>query len=282
MYANAGYLNNSMPPFEDSSKPLIVGSSGLCRLTNRKFLPTWRAEGRVDYQLLYVAAGKTHFIIDGVDHTVTAGHMVLYSPGEPQFYEYFGKEKPEVYWVHFTGGDVEGILREYAIPRNKNIFFSGVSLVYANLFMEMISELQNCQTGYRDMLTMYLRQLFQQVQRSREERRPVVSAGIQEEIGYALRYFSEHYNEPIEIKEYAHRRGMSVSWFLRCFKQVTGKTPVQYITALRISNAVSLMESSDCNVTEAAAIVGYDNPFYFSRLFREQFGFPPSEYRKNF
>ena len=87
-------------------------------------------------------------------------------------------------------------------------------------------------------------------------------------------------NEDISIEEYAQSRGLSVSWFLRNFKQMTMKSPMQYILAIRINNAVSLLETTDYNVTEISTIVGYENPLYFSRIFKKQKGVSPSEYRK--
>ena len=280
MYINSGYLNNSRLPFKDKSRPLIVGSCGTYRLRTKERLPTWRPRGRLDYQLLYVASGKTVFYFNGEPKEVTAGHMILFQPRQEQHYEYFGKDKPEVYWVHFTGGDVKNILRHYDIPLDKNVLYSGTSSTYAYLFKEMINELQTCRTGYQELLEMYLRQIFLLVQRSWEERQPTVSSYIQEEMEYARRYFNEHYNEPINIEEYAQSRGMSVSWFLRNFKQVTMKSPMQYILAIRINNAVSLLETTDYNVTETSTIVGYDNPLYFSRIFRKQKGVSPSDFHK--
>lgn len=73
---------------------------------------------------------------------------------------------------------------------------------------------------------------------------------------------------------------MSVSWFLRNFKQVTAKSPMQYILTTRVNNAVSLLETTDYQVAEISAIVGYENPLYFSRIFKKQKGLSPSEYRK--
>jgi len=160
------------------------------------------------------------------------------------------------------------------------MFFCGSSSTYAYLYKEIISELQNCRVGYRELCQMYLRQIFLLIQRSRQERTPTVSSYIQEEMDYARRYFNEHYNEEINIEAYAQTRNMSVSWFIRNFKQVTMKSPMQYILAVRINNAVSLLESTDYNVTEISAIVGYDNPLYFSRIFKKQKGLSPSDYRK--
>ena len=96
----------------------------------------------------------------------------------------------------------------------------------------------------------------------------------------AVRYFHENYNKPICIEDYASDHNMSVSWFIRNFKEYTQMTPAQYILSLRISNAQTLLESTNYNVTEIADIVGYDNPLYFSRIFKKQSGMSPSEFRK--
>lgn len=144
----------------------------------------------------------------------------------------------------------------------------------------MIHELQICRTGFEELLEMYLRQIFLLIQRSWAERQPSVSSYLQEEIDYARKYFNEHYNEDISIEDYAQSRGMSVSWFLRNFKQMTMKSPMQYILSIRMNNAVSLLETTDYNVTEISTIIGYENPLYFSRIFKKQKGVSPSEYRK--
>ena len=77
MYLNSGYLNNSRLPFKDKSRPLIVGSCGTYRLSSKYKLPTWWRNGRIDWQLLYVASGKAHFYIGDQDIIVTSGNMVL-------------------------------------------------------------------------------------------------------------------------------------------------------------------------------------------------------------
>lgn len=280
MYTNAGYLKDSLLQLKDKSKPLMVGSCGTYRLITVEKLPTWRPKGRLDYQLLYVVSGRTHFYFKGKERIVSAGHMVLYQPRQEQKYEYFGEDKPEVYWIHFTGSEVKNILRRYEIPMDDPVFYSGASAVYAYLFKEIINEIQTCRTGYEELLNMYLRQIFLLVQRSRQEQSPTVNSYIQEEMEYARRYFSEHYNEAISIEDYAQSRSMSVSWFQRNFKQFANHSPTQYILMTRVNNAASLLETTDYSMTEIAAIVGYDDPLYFSRLFRKIKGLSPSQYRK--
>ena len=279
MFVNSGYLHDSRAPIKDKSRPLIVTSCGTYRLKTVKRLPTWRPKGRLDYQLLYIVSGKGHFYFHGEDRVVYAGRMVLIQPRQEQHYEYFGEDKPEVYWVHFTGSDVKNILHSYNIPMDDPIFYSGASSTYSYLFKEMIHELQNCKTGYEDLLTMYLRQIFLLVQRTRQEERPTVSTYIQEEMEFARRYFNEHYNEPISIQEYAESRNMSVCYFQRNFKQIVKHTPMQYLLTIRVNNAASLLETTDYSMAEIAAIVGYEDPLYFSRLFRKIKGVSPRDYR---
>jgi len=281
MYTNSAYLNNTKQDIKDKSKPLIVTSCGTYRLYTRPKLPTWRPRGRLDFQLLYIVSGKAHFHFDGKEQIVTAGHMVLYRPKEPQKYEYYGEDQTEVYWVHFTGGNVTNILRSYGLTDDKRVFYCGSSLDYQNLFRTMINELQMRKENYAEMLEMYLRQIFIMLQRYFLNTLKTNNARVVEEIDKATLFFNEHYSEDINIDEYAQNNHVSVSWFIRNFKQCTGSTPMQYILSKRIYNAEILLHDSTYNVTEIAEIVGYDNPLYFSRIFKKVKGISPSEYRKN-
>lgn len=281
MYTNNAYLNNSTQDIKDKSKPLIVTSCGTYHLYTRPKLPTWRPRGRLDFQLLYIAAGKAHFHFDGKEQIVTAGHMVLYRPKEPQKYEYYGEDQTEVYWVHFTGGNVTNILRSYGLTDDKRVFYCGSGLDYQNLFRTMINELQMCKENYAEMLEMYLRQIFIMLQRYFINASKTDNARVVEEIDKATIYFNEHYSEDISIDEYAQNNHVSVSWFIRNFKHCTGSTPMQYILSKRIYNAEILLQDSTYNITEISEIVGYENPLYFSRIFKKVKGLSPSEYRKS-
>lgn len=281
MYTNNAYLNNSTIDIKDKSKPLIVTSCGTYHLFTRPKLPTWRPRGRLDFQLLYIAAGKAHFHFDGKEEIITAGHMVLYRPKEPQKYEYYGEDQTEVYWIHFTGSNVKNLLRSYGLTDDKRVFYCGSDLEYQNHFRAMIQELQMCKDDYTEMLEIHLRQIFIMLHRYFKTSSKMNNSQITEEIDKATMFFNEHYNEDIRIDEYAEAHNMSTSWFIRNFKQYTGSTPMQYILSIRIYNAEALLKNPQYNITEIANIVGYDNPLYFSRIFKKVKGLSPSEYRKN-
>jgi AraC-like DNA-binding protein len=82
------------------------------------------------------------------------------------------------------------------------------------------------------------------------------------------------------VEEYAKMLHMSTCWFIRSFKQYAGMPPGKYITSIRINKAKELLESTDYTVGEVGTIIGYDNPLYFSRIFKKQTGLCPAEYRK--
>ena len=109
---------------------------------------------------------------------------------------------------------------------------------------------------------------------------PKVSGFLQDEIDYAREYFETHYNEEISTEKYAASRNMSISWFNKSFKAATGTSPMKYIQTIRIRNAQTLLETTDYSISDVASFVGYENPLYFSRLFRKTKGMSPSAYRK--
>lgn len=281
MYTDSAYWHHTRVDFKDKKHPLFVGSCGTYHLFSKYQLPTHRPRGRLDYQLLYIASGKAHFYFNGKEEIISAGNMVLYRPKEEQHYFYYGADKTEVYWVHFTGYDVKNILRKYGIKDDMHVIYTGTSLEYKRLFLAMIHELKLCKDDYEELLVNYLRQLLIMIHRLIICKPKGKNIFVMNEIDAAVQYFHSNYYKPISIEEYAASHNMSVSWFIRSFKEYTNATPAQYILSLRISNARTLLESTSCNISEISNIIGYDNPLYFSRLFKKQCGMSPSEFRKH-
>ena len=279
MYINAGYLNNSRTDFKDNSTPLVVGSCGTYRLKTRPKLPTYWQKGRRDYQILYVANGKTHFWFDGKEKIVSAGYMVLYKPEEIQKYVYYLEDNPEVFWIHFTGSDVKNILEYHGISLDEHVFYCGVLPDYKALFRKIIQELQLCRYGYEDYIASLFNDILLLVDRQQHEQKKT-TGNVQEQIERAAAYFNENYNTKISIDDYAESLHISTNWFIHNFKQYAGMSPAQYILSLRMVNAQSLLERTTYNIKEISEIVGYENPLYFSRVFKKEIGKSPAQYRK--
>lgn len=277
MYVYSGYLNHGDMELEDYTHPLIVTGCGIYRLIRQPIMHTIRTEGRKDYQLLYISSGKAFFEFPEGSIEVSAGEMILYRPGVPQRYWYLVEDRPEVCWIHFTGSQAESYLNEAGFSK-KHQLHVGIFPEYRELFRQIIGELQLRRPCFEEFPPHYLRLLFAEIHRSQKEGTLSLRPN-QEEILRAVQDFNESFAAPISIQEYAASRHMSVCWFIRSFRNYMGMAPMQYITFLRITRAKELLRSTDYPIQEIGSIVGYENPLYFSRIFKKQTGYSPSEYR---
>ena len=281
MYINVAYVDEENPNLEDLSVPLRINNCGYYRVHTTPVIETPHPEGRNDYQLLYIAAGKGEFYFKGSKEPtiVTKGNMILFRPGEPQVYYYYAIDKTEVYWVHFTGWKVEEYLERYELPHDENVFYTGVSPDYPWIYNQMIRELQLQRVNHEDMISLYMHHIFITINRYIKERRETKNDTIND-IERAAHYFKDNYNKQISIEQYAAEHLMSVNWFIHSFKSVMKMSPMQYIISLRIAMAKGYLENSTKNIAEISNEVGYENALYFSRLFRKYTGMTPTEYRK--
>ncbi len=273
MYLDQAYRNNCDNDFADFPAPLLVLSCGHYRLKKLPILKTDRPQGRRDFQLLYIASGKAHFVFDQEEHILPAGSVVLIRPHEAQHYFYLAEEFPEVYWIHFSGTDVQTVLQPLG---SATVFHTGVHPEYPPLFQAVIRELRLKKPFHQEILSFYLSQLILLICRhANEAKHPT------DEIARAMQYFTKNYQQKISIEAYAKEHHMSVSKLIRSFKQYTGQTPMQYLLSIRMTNAQHLLEHTGYNISEIAAIVGLENPLYFSRLFKKRFGVSPLQYRNS-
>lgn len=95
-------------------------------------------------------------------------------------------------------------------------------------------------------------------------------------------FFQTHYRQDINLAELAAQFGMSYSTFQRAWRRkYPDCTPNQYLRNLRNTAALDYLNGTNLSMGDIAAALGFNNPFYFSRFFRDMNGVTPSEYRKN-
>ena len=95
-----------------------------------------------------------------------------------------------------------------------------------------------------------------------------------------LEYISIHYREPLSVKELSGISNYSEFYFMKLFKQYTGKTAAAYLNDYRLEKAKSLLLHTDNSVTDIAAEAGFNNTSYFIKKFQEANQISPHKFRK--
>lgn len=279
MFTNTAYKKNTDEVIVDFSKPLTINSCGIYQVFSGNPVVTERPNGRADYQLLYISSGKAKFIFDDEERIIEEGSVILFKPHQAQYYYYEPSQKPTVYWIHFSGNDVDTVLNHYKLPTDENTFYIGICNDLPILFNQIIHEMKLRDEKYEEMTVIKFREVLLYINRS------LINMSLKTQdtvtiVNNAKTYFNNNYNQDINIGKYARSNNISANWLIKKFKEITGISPLQYILNLRMTTAKNLLLYSTNNISEIAIKVGYPNAMYFSRLFTKRFGSSPLNYKK--
>lgn len=183
------------------------------------------------------------------------------------------------------------------IKSNQQTTHIPVILLTARQAME--SEVEGLETGADDYVTkpFHLTILLLRIQRlialthsSHEAARQTINpspseiaiTSLDEQlIEKAIKYVEENIaRSELSVEELSRELGMSRVHLYKKLLQITGKTPIEFIRIIRLKRAAQLLRKSQLHVSEVAYAVGFNNPKYFSRYFKEEFGVLPSVYQE--
>lgn len=125
----------------------------------------------------------------------------------------------------------------------------------------------------------YLRTLSMRVIRKNPEQAPIESSN--ETFKSILQYVHEHYRHDISIQSLTQKYYISPNYVSQLFKKEVGETFTSYMTKLRISFACEQLEQTNLMVSEIAEKAGYNDYFYFTRMFKKVTGKTPTQYREH-
>ena len=98
----------------------------------------------------------------------------------------------------------------------------------------------------------------------------------------AKQYIKANYFKQITVDELCKLAGVERSYLFRLFKAQTGLSPMEYIIQYKMKKAAVILCENNISISETALAVGYDDKFAFSKMFKKNYGMPPSDYRKTF
>lgn len=275
MIDNAGYLysNKKDMGYEDLHTPLSINCCGSKRRFTKNYLRI-RPDGRIDYQLLYVYNGIGHFLFSDGWHTMKAGSLILYRPGEPQGYRYDAAEAPEIYWIHFTGSEISQMLKQFHIHTG----MIGKSPELKNMFDEIISELQLKNRHFSEFVNSDFKRLLVLIERTQEHYFCPSCNNVS--VNRLILHLNQTYMEPWTIRSMAEFCHISSDYLAHLFKCKAGLSPMRYLNQIRMEKAEELLTFTDLQIQEIAALVGYPDSLYFSRIFKKYTSQSPLSYRK--
>lgn len=141
---------------------------------------------------------------------------------------------------------------------------------------ETLSSLLLCQREHEvsEHVLCYLEWLLTLLSRSDDQQ---LGKGIIREIQL---YIRQNYNQDISLNSLSEQFYLHSNYLSRLFKEKTGKNFIDYLIEVRMEKAKELLQSTDHKIIEICAMTGYDNPRYFSKLFKLYTGMTPREYRE--
>lgn len=139
------------------------------------------------------------------------------------------------------------------------------------------------QVGYEFEVRNALSRIVLLLNNHLEERSTILSTKekrLHERMKQMLQYIEKNYSEDMTVRDIAQSASISISEAMRCFKKSIGKTPGQYMKHLRIHKASHLLLTTKWSISDIGYACGFREMSYFAKIFREEKGCTPSEYRK--
>jgi AraC-like DNA-binding protein len=144
----------------------------------------------------------------------------------------------------------------------------------------IINENKLKRSNYQLLGSLYFLELILMLSRYLNKQRESVGQLGNKYLVKAINLIQANYCSGLSVSELAMECRISTRYLGKLFNSYLGLTPHQYCNALRLQKAVELLANSSIPVKEIAYTVGYSTPQYFSRVFKEEYGFSPKTYRK--
>lgn len=247
--------------------------------------PSW-ADGRKplpSHTLLYAAKGKGELIINGEREKLARDGYYIFSPNTVMELSLHTAAPVELCWVIFDifrlkeqGEHQRAYERELEFPVEGLIKLKGSR--FKRLLYLLTAEESGMEESSRFLDQHYLHEMLGSVI---AHAAPMAANDLEKRLELTLRYMQSHFREDIRVDKLAEIAQLHPSYYSQVFKKVMNKTPVAFLTDLRMNKAKELLLLTDKPIHDIAGDVGYGDEFYFSRRFKATSGYAPTVYTRN-
>jgi AraC family transcriptional regulator of arabinose operon len=228
---------------------------------------------------IYCTHGRGWCELGGQRHELQAGDLLVVPPETPHVYGADEEHPWTIPWVHATGANVGLFLSELGVSLEHPVIYLGEDPQLLALFEEVLAILEH---GYAPAQLLHASQALAHLLGVMIWRRQQKWRGVpdpRQKINQSIAYMKQHLEKPLHVSTLAALANLSPSHYTALFKQHTGYAPIEYLIRLRMHWACQLLDTTSLTVKEIAANLGYEDQFYFSRLFKAVNEVSPTEYR---
>lgn len=262
-------------PLSEQLYPLGIGYYQLARGHEM------RREQHDDFLLIYCleGTGRVEYGHDNKRRIIRPGDLLVLPRGTPHHYWTDQRDPWSIYWIHFDGALSQAFIEQLALDPGSPLLPLGIHSRLVSDFEALLDARQA-----RHHLASYLhsanqlRQLMTHIALLRPLARQQQEESLDLERIHSLMQARLH--EQIDVETLAAAVSLSKYHFIKKYKALTGTTPINHFIQLKIERACHLLDVTNKGIKEIAWAVGYEDAYYFSRIFRKMMGMSPRQYRE--
>jgi AraC-like DNA-binding protein/quercetin dioxygenase-like cupin family protein len=235
-----------------------------------------RKSGSAQYILLYCVEGNGHVNLRGKSTQLQPNTCIIIPKDVPHHYKSSVTNPWSIYWVHFIGEGADLLYNRYqqqyggafAIPHDERRI-SAFDLIF-NLLQNNFNtrNLEIVNIKLLDFIASFI--YFAEINPATAEK---------DAVDHSIAFMKQHINGLFTLTQLAQQQRLSVSHYSRLFLAKTGVSPGRYFNQLKVQQSCQLLYFSDRSIKEICTELGFDDPFYFSRLFKKLMGVSPANYK---
>jgi len=239
----------------------------------------WKRKGLDEGVYIYCVKGRGYYKRGSKEYEVNPGEVLYCPPRTHQEYWADSKDPWTIYWIHVFGRQLDSIAAQIGFSDSGPVLEIGIHSEITDSFHNLFDAIKGVNTNiyrffiqtciYRTLGLFAVNALL-----VRPENR------LPDEISAAIKYMERSLDKQLTIDEIADYAGISSFHFCRLFKKYTGATLISYFNRLKIQKACAMIAGSNIKIKEIANELGYNDPYYFSRVFKKLTGYSPEYYRK--